>query len=100
MNLFILIIKICITIKEDGFIKVRTYERGVEDETLSCGTGCVASAISASLSSGGVGNGFSIQTKGGQLSVQFKDNGDQNFSNVWLEGPVKIDHQGTFNDNL
>ncbi|NQY08328.1 MAG: diaminopimelate epimerase [Flavobacteriales bacterium] len=86
--------------KQDGFIKVRTYERGVEDETLSCGTGCVASAISASIESGRAGNGFLIQTKGGQLSVSFNDDGNSNYSNVWLEGPVIIDHQGTFNDNL
>ena len=75
-------------------IFVRTYERGVEDETFSCGTGVTASALAASLK--GMVNGkevISVQTRGGKLSVHFKRNGRQ-FSEVWLEGPATFVFKG------
>ena len=86
-----------VAIIDDG-IEVRTYERGVEDETLSCGTGCVASAIATSLLAQRSENNYSIRTRGGVLKVEFENEGDHHFTEIWLEGPVRMDHQGTFND--
>lgn len=75
----------------DG-INVRTYERGVEDETYSCGTGVTAAAIAAVIVKK-LGNGdhqISITTKGGNLSVTFSKQEDQ-YTDVWLIGPaVKV----------
>jgi len=68
-------------------INIRTYERGVENETLSCGTGATAAAIVASQF--GLGNEISINTKGGPLKVWFEQ--DQGiYKNVWLEGPTEL----------
>ncbi len=69
---------------------IRTYERGVEDETYACGTGATAAAIATFLSEGGKIGVFAIglQTKGGRLSVQGHANGDGTFSNIWLSGPA------------
>ncbi len=66
---------------------VRTYEKGVENETLSCGTGVTASAIAASLKYGG--NAFYVNTAGGRLFVSFTRNGDT-FNTVKLSGPAKL----------
>jgi diaminopimelate epimerase len=77
-----------------GSIRVRTYERGVEGETLACGTGVTAAAlISAQL------NGFpspvSVRVQGGdQLEVLFLQNGAQ-FTNVRLKGPADFVFEGT-----
>jgi len=71
----------------DG-IQVRTYERGVEDETYSCGTGVVASAMASYLKFENIGNNISIKTKGGRLNVSFDAEGNH-FTNVWLHGPAK-----------
>jgi diaminopimelate epimerase len=68
-------------------IFVRTYERGVEDETLSCGTGVVASAICFSYKSGIPMNEVFIKTLGGTLTVKFSLQGRE-FHNVMLIGPA------------
>ncbi|HNW89477.1 MAG TPA: diaminopimelate epimerase [Bacteroidales bacterium] len=70
---------------------VRTYERGVEDETLSCGTGVTASAIAASFII--PANSFEITTRGGNLKVSFS-NENEIYSNVWLEGPATLVFKG------
>ena len=69
---------------------IRTYERGVEDETYACGTGATAAAIATFLSEGGKVGDFAIdlQTKGGELVVNCHANGDGTFSNIWLWGPA------------
>jgi len=64
-------------------LKVRTYEKGVENETLSCGTGVTASAIAASLQQGGTD--FMVNTPGGKLRVTFERDGDR-FFHICLEG--------------
>jgi diaminopimelate epimerase len=75
-------------------LKVRTYERGVEDETWSCGTGVVASAIASSLFTGNLPQ--QIQTKGGVLSVQFTTDDQQRFTNIHLIGPALKVFDGYF----
>lgn len=75
-----------VKINENG-IEVGTYERGVEDETLSCGTGVTAAAIATYLDKKSNNNHVNIQTKGGQLSVSFEQAGDT-FKNIWLTGPA------------
>ncbi len=70
-------------------IRMRTYERGVEDETLACGTGAVASAITASLRYG-MTSPVEIKTSGGEtLSVYFEREGE-NFTNLVLEGAATV----------
>ncbi|MCK5169188.1 MAG: diaminopimelate epimerase [Bacteroidales bacterium] len=73
---------------------VRTYERGVENETLSCGTGVTASAISASMYSDSDKNSYDIITKGGYLNVSFKKQDSNTFSNIWLTGPATFVFKG------
>ena len=76
-----------------GKIKVRTYERGVENETLSCGTGVTASAIAAAGT--GFGNSIAISTLGGNLKVWFEQN-ESGYHNIWLEGPTEMVFSGEF----
>ena len=73
-------------------IFVRTYERGVEDETLSCGTGVVASAI-ATYTKGNENSNYIIETRGGTLEVSFNHKKDE-FFDVYLTGPVKFVFSG------
>ncbi|MFH1201928.1 MAG: diaminopimelate epimerase [Candidatus Omnitrophota bacterium] len=80
-------------------IKVRTYERGVEDETLACGTGSVASAIICSfkLNSRAAKLRFKVKTQGGEiLRVHFTKK-DARIKDVWLEGCAKIVYEGEYN---
>lgn len=65
---------------------VRTYERGVENETYSCGTGVTAAAIISRIGNKGA-NDIAIITKGGNLAVQFNNEGDGHYTNIWLKGP-------------
>lgn len=80
--------------KENDFLKVRTYERGVEDETLSCGTGVTASAIASSvINSSNGNNSCKIKTPGGELLVSFiRENNSA--KNVWLQGPATFVFKG------
>jgi diaminopimelate epimerase len=78
---------------EGNVIMVRTYERGVEDETLSCGTGVTASALMFAHNEKGF-NRIDVKTKGGYLAVEFTKNDDEHFSNIWLCGPATFVFKG------
>ena len=75
-------------------IYVRTFERGVEEETLSCGTGVTASAIASVLSGHFDTNSVSVRTKGGDLSVSFNIS-NKNITDIWLSGPATFVYEGT-----
>lgn len=80
---------------DKGAIKVRTYERGVEDETLACGTGSVASSLIFALKTSAARKIY-VHTKSGEvLKVHFERN-DTGFRNVWLEGRVRIVCKGVY----
>ncbi len=81
---------------KNGQLQMRTYERGVEDETLSCGTGTVAVAIAASLLSNPYAEGseeWLIGAPGGKLSISFYRR-NQDFSGVFLHGPATFVFSG------
>ncbi|MCF7568160.1 diaminopimelate epimerase [Sabulilitoribacter arenilitoris] len=79
--------------ESDTSFKVRTYERGVENETLSCGTGVAAVAIAMHYIGETEKKLITLQTQGGNLQVSFNiENGVYN--NVWLIGPAKMVFQG------
>ena len=72
---------------------VRTYERGVEDETLSCGTGVTAVALAASAR--GARSPVRLRTPGGELAVAFNRQPDGGFTDVWLSGPAVLVFAGS-----
>ena len=78
---------------DDDKIYVRTYERGVEDETLSCGTGVTASALIAAHNDNGF-NRVEVKTPGGNLSVEFDKVDDNHFENIWLNGAANFVFKG------
>jgi len=78
----------------DNDIIIRTYERGVEDETLACGTGATASAIMANIVKG-VRSPVNVLTRSGEyLKIYFNVDGDQ-VTEVYMQGPARIVYNGT-----
>lgn len=77
----------------DNQIFVRTYERGVEDETYSCGTGVTASCLSVMQNSDL--NEIAVKTLGGNLKV-YAEKSEKGFENIWLEGPAEQVFEGEF----
>lgn len=82
-----------VEIVSEGHIRVRTYERGVENETLSCGTGVTACALAYAYRYG-VGKKIRVTSLGGDLEVQFDSNLPSSFTNVWLCGPSQFVFEG------
>jgi diaminopimelate epimerase len=79
---------------EPDKIIVRTYERGVEDETFSCGTGVTAAALVCYHNENGF-NEVEVKTLGGLLTVEFDRVDDNNYENIWLCGPAEKVYEGT-----
>lgn len=73
---------------------IRTFERGVEEETLACGTGVTASAIASALKGHFDTNSVNVRARGGNLKVEFKINKGK-VENIWLNGPATFVFEGT-----
>jgi diaminopimelate epimerase len=86
-----------IAIEGEDIIRIRTYERGVEDETRACGTGAVAAAMVYSVLRGGEGRRSIgvVPLSGERLAVDFNRTGER-FTGVSLEGPAVVTFTGTF----
>lgn len=81
--------------QEQGGISIKTYERGVEDETLSCGTGVTAAAIASAIKSDLQGDQrIDVKAEGGELYVKLSRKGATDFDNIWLCGPAKKVFEG------
>lgn len=79
---------------KDGSLFIGTYERGVEDETLACGTGITAAAIANFLRKPILANtNINVIAKGGKLNVRFEVEHGK-FKNIWLNGPAKRVYEG------
>lgn len=74
--------------KSDKLFAIRTYERGVENETLSCGTGVTAVALAMHHSGKLKGKEAKIEVLGGELEVRF-DFENESYKNIWLVGPAE-----------
>jgi diaminopimelate epimerase len=82
-----------IDVTDSHHISIRTYERGVEDETLACGTGTVASAL-ASSALGLVDSPVFLRTRGGEVLVVYFQREGLKFSEVFLEGSTTVAYEG------
>lgn len=80
--------------READKIIVRTYERGVEDETYSCGTGVTAAALVCFHNENGF-NDVEVKTLGGTLTVEFDRIDDNKYENIWLCGPAERVFEGS-----
>jgi diaminopimelate epimerase len=77
--------------------EIRTYERGVEDETLSCGTGVTAAALALGKKNEITGDfEYQVKSRGGDLSVKFRNAGT-GFTDIWLIGPAESVFKGEVN---
>ena len=76
--------------------KIRTYERGVENETLACGTGSTASAICMNYLGKSQSNNITMKCRGGDLKVEFISK-DNLFTNISITGPAKLVFEGQIN---
>ena len=76
---------------------VRTYERGVENETLACGTGVTAAAIASSIRQNLSHKNFDIKVLGGQLNVKFQTEDGKSFHSIYLTGPTVFVFEGAIN---
>lgn len=82
-----------VEIKDQHSVFVRTYERGVEDETLSCGTGITASCLAAADK--GLMSPIKVEALGGNLEVRFKNTKNGTFTDIWLIGPAVEVYRGS-----
>ena len=80
----------------DRGLKIRTFERGVEDETLACGTGVTASAIASVLKGHFGTSSVNVMARGGNLKVEFETGSDR-ICNIWLTGPATFVFEGKIN---
>lgn len=80
----------------ENHFALRTYERGVEDETLSCGTGATATAIAMNAIGKTNSNAIDINVEGGKLKVTFEKS-EKGFEKVFLIGPATFVFEGEIN---
>ena len=80
---------------EDDFLDMRTYERGVENETLSCGSGVTATALAIAYENK-LENSLLVKTRGGKLKVDF-ERSENKFEKIFLSGPAKFVFSGDYN---
>jgi len=73
--------------ENDGSLSIRTYERGVENETMACGTGSVAAAI-VHHAQGNEKKEYTLRAPGGILKVRFRYSEENGYEDIWLEGPA------------
>ena len=78
-----------VSLRPDKIVAVRTYERGVEDETLACGTGCVASALITARKFALVSPVTLLTRSGGYLRIYFNPHQDT-YSDVYMEGDARV----------
>jgi len=83
--------------EQDGAFKVRTYERGVEDETLACGTGATACALVATLLDQTASPVEIITSGGDRLTILFDVKDGMSADNVFLKGPAHVVYKGELN---
>ena len=76
-------------------VQIRTFEKGVEAETLACGTGALAAAVVARLMDRVEGETVEVVARGGTLRVGFAINEHDHVRDLWLEGPAETVYQGT-----
>lgn len=79
-----------VSINTDGSLDIRTYERGVEDETLACGTGVTAAALASALwyTDRKAPATIQVHARGGDLAVRFNELPGGGFGDIWLCGPA------------
>ncbi len=87
-----------VSVRKDGVLVNRTYERGVEDETLACGTGCVAAAIVMAHKKSVCSPARVITRSGGILTVHYKEK-QGHFCDVYLEGDARIIFKGELRED-
>jgi diaminopimelate epimerase len=80
-------------LSDEDKILVRTYERGVEEETYSCGTGVTAAALICFHNENGF-NDVQVKTLGGTLTVEYDRIDENHFENIWLSGPADLVYEG------
>jgi diaminopimelate epimerase len=79
---------------DETTFSLRTYERGVEDETLACGTGATAVAIAMNATGETTATTIGLNVEGGKLVVSFEKKDDQ-YKNIFLKGPAEFVFKGT-----
>jgi diaminopimelate epimerase len=84
-----------VEVMSDGSLKVRTYERGVEDETFACGTGATAAALVFYKNEEGF-NTVDIEVLGGKLNVSYNRNANGTYNDIWLKGPAVKVYEGEY----
>jgi len=84
-----------VEVKGPNIIRIRTYERGVEGETLACGTGSAAAALIFALKNN-LDDLVKVETQGGEILKVYFQKVNSKFSNVWLEGGARIVYKGEY----
>ncbi|MFA5349960.1 MAG: diaminopimelate epimerase, partial [Candidatus Omnitrophota bacterium] len=84
-----------VEVKDDNLIRIRTYERGVEGETLACGTGSTAAALIFALKNN-LKTPVKVKTQSGEVLKIYFNKDDERFRGVWLEGSAKIAYKGEY----